>query len=248
MIKNNKKSDGLSEYHHKIIANIFSHFPEITTKMIFGSRAKGNYKKFSDIDFAIDGKDVSFRTVSDLKNILDEKPNYSSLKKIYFIGILELNLFNNPEDTSFISQHLIYNKKTGNNDLKDFEFCFIELPKFNKKIDELKDILDKWIFFLKEAQNLNIVPKEFEKIEVLNEAFFTANQVSWNSEELDIYQKITLDENQRINSENVKIEKEKTISRKAGKEEGREEGLESALQKIISSGINENKALNILGL
>ena len=37
------------------INNIFNHYPEIKSVIIFGSRAKGNFKPGSDIDLAIIG-------------------------------------------------------------------------------------------------------------------------------------------------------------------------------------------------
>ena len=69
-MKNNKY--GLSEKHQKIIQNIFSAYPQIQKKILFGSRAKGNYKKYSDIDFAIDGKNLSFSLLSDIKDDFTE--------------------------------------------------------------------------------------------------------------------------------------------------------------------------------
>ncbi|MCZ6909011.1 MAG: hypothetical protein O7C55_04760, partial [Rickettsia endosymbiont of Ixodes persulcatus] len=40
------------------------------------------------------------------------------------------------------------------NDLKDFSFSFIELPKFNiNKIEDLKTITEKWCYFFKYAAN-----------------------------------------------------------------------------------------------
>ena len=66
--------------------------------------------------------------------------NYSVLKKVYFIGILNFNIFDNEE---YISRHLIINQETNTQDLDDFEFTFIELPKFIKNLDELETILDK---------------------------------------------------------------------------------------------------------
>jgi len=66
--------------------------------------------------------------------------NYSVLKKVYFIGILNFKIF---DSKSFISRHLIINQETNTQDLKDFEFNFIELPKFKKELSELNSILDK---------------------------------------------------------------------------------------------------------
>ncbi len=46
-------SFGLSEKHRIIIFHILNKFTEIRTVKIFGSRAKGNFKKGSDIDLAV---------------------------------------------------------------------------------------------------------------------------------------------------------------------------------------------------
>lgn len=46
-------SFGLSEKDRNIILYILKKFTEIRTVRIFGSRAKGNYKKGSDIDLAV---------------------------------------------------------------------------------------------------------------------------------------------------------------------------------------------------
>ena len=66
--------------------------------------------------------------------------DYTKLKKVYFIGIVNFEIFNNK---NFISRHLIINQETNKQDLEDFEFTFIELPKFKKKLNELNSILDK---------------------------------------------------------------------------------------------------------
>ena len=46
---------GLSEKTLKRIRNFFKAFPEIEEVKIYGSRAKGNYRPGSDIDFAVFG-------------------------------------------------------------------------------------------------------------------------------------------------------------------------------------------------
>ena len=46
---------------------------EITDAVIFGSRAKGNYKKGSDIDIAVKGSLVSFDLVTRLKTGFNQK-------------------------------------------------------------------------------------------------------------------------------------------------------------------------------
>ena len=51
----------------------FAHFPQIDKVLIYGSRAKGNYKKGSDIDISLIGKDLSLKnTIYSLQDKLDD--------------------------------------------------------------------------------------------------------------------------------------------------------------------------------
>ncbi|MEA1916840.1 MAG: Rpn family recombination-promoting nuclease/putative transposase, partial [Campylobacterota bacterium] len=94
--------------------------------------------------------------------------DYTVLKKVYFIGILNFNIFDN---VNYISRHLIINQETNSQDLDDFEFSFIELPKFEKELHTLNCILDKWIYFIKNASNLSMIPSQYENIKEFKEAF-----------------------------------------------------------------------------
>jgi len=68
-------SIGLSEVDIEYIVGAIAKFREIKKAVIFGSRAKGNYKAGSDIDIAIYGDDITFDTVSSLHSLLeDESP------------------------------------------------------------------------------------------------------------------------------------------------------------------------------
>ena len=44
---------GLSEKSMEIIRGIYSQFPQIKSVILYGSRAKGNFKPGSDIDMTI---------------------------------------------------------------------------------------------------------------------------------------------------------------------------------------------------
>ena len=107
--------------------------------------------------------------------------DYTMLKKVYFIGILNFNIF---ENKSYISRHLIINQETNKQDLDDFEFSFIELPKFDKKLEELSNVLDKWIYFIKNASNLTMIPAQYESPKEFKEAFNIAMQTTWDKKEL----------------------------------------------------------------
>lgn len=64
---------GLSRFDMDYIISALSKFNEIERAVIFGSRAKGNYKEGSDIDIAIYGDDITFDTLSSLHSILEDQ-------------------------------------------------------------------------------------------------------------------------------------------------------------------------------
>jgi PD-(D/E)XK nuclease family transposase len=66
------------------------------------------------------------------------------------------------------------------------DFYFIELPKFKKSLSDLQEVTDIWIFFIKEAENLEVVPENVDD-EGLKAAYHDANKHSWSKEELEAY-------------------------------------------------------------
>ena len=158
---------------------------------------------------------------------LDKGQDYSKLKKVYFIGILNFEMF---ENKNYISRHLILNKETLKQDLEDFEFTFIELPKFHKKLSELETILDKWIYFLKEADNLEMIPKEFKDKNEFLEAFEIATQYKWDKKELEIYEYVALKEFDEKNAL-------KTAEKK-GVEKGVEKATIEIAKNLLKAGVD----------
>ena len=68
-------------------------FPEISQLVLFGSRAKGNYKTGSDVDLAIKGASVTYDTAVKLADVLnEEKPLPYFFDVIHYEGITEQRL------------------------------------------------------------------------------------------------------------------------------------------------------------
>ena len=64
---------GLKEATIKKMCDVFAYFPQIEKAIIYGSRAKGNYKNGSDIDLTLQGdKDLTFDVLLKVMNDLDE--------------------------------------------------------------------------------------------------------------------------------------------------------------------------------
>lgn len=63
---------GISEKSYQLLQDTFSKFPEVEEVIIFGSRAKGNYKKGSDIDLAIKGAKCTASLAWRLQSYINE--------------------------------------------------------------------------------------------------------------------------------------------------------------------------------
>lgn len=76
--------------------------------------------------------------------------------------------------------------ETGQQYIKDIEFNFIELPKFNKTPNKLDSIIDQWVYFIKNAENLDIVPENVND-EGLKSAYQEADKHNWTQADLEAY-------------------------------------------------------------
>ncbi len=109
---------------------------------------------------------------------------YRKLRPVIFIGILD---FEHTKNKNYISRSQIRDVETGEQTIKDMEFTFVELPKFNKELHELKTLTEKWVYFIKNAENLEVTPENIND-EGLKSAYEEANVQTWTQEELDAYE------------------------------------------------------------
>ncbi len=65
-------SFGISHDVIEKMQQVFAQFPNIGQVIVFGSRAKGNYKEGSDIDLALKGTALNLKTLQNLELKLDE--------------------------------------------------------------------------------------------------------------------------------------------------------------------------------
>lgn len=103
-----------------------------------------------------------------------------------------INLNTSQNKSEYKSDHVIFDKKTYEHDLKDFRFVFIELPKLSKtKEDQLEDIVEKWCCFFKYAEETH--QKELEKITgsdmIIKDAYEELNRFNWSEKEFIAYDK-----------------------------------------------------------
>ena len=63
---------GLKENITKSIENILTDFPQVETVIIYGSRAKGNYRPGSDIDFTFKGDNLNLEILNKISLQIDD--------------------------------------------------------------------------------------------------------------------------------------------------------------------------------
>jgi predicted nucleotidyltransferase len=88
---------GLEERDINYIIESIKTFSEIKEVVLFGSRAKGKFKKGSDVDMAIKGENVTHNTVTRLSFILNEEKPLP-----YYFDIVHYEKIKEPE----LSEHI----------------------------------------------------------------------------------------------------------------------------------------------
>jgi predicted transposase/invertase (TIGR01784 family) len=159
------------------------------------------------------------------------------LNQVIFIGILDFNSFDGEQ---YLTRHLILNKDTLQQELRDFEFNFIELRKFNKQEAELESVVEKWIYFIKNAGNLSMIPESAAAIPELKEAYTQATMNTWSQEELEVYEYWQIrDAADRYGTE-AKIDKSRA--------EGKIEGKIEVARNLKAAGIAVEVIMHSTGL
>jgi predicted transposase/invertase (TIGR01784 family) len=186
-------------------------------------------------------KRVQYYMARDYSMQIDEGEKYPLLNPAYFIGILD---FPFGVDTDYHTRHLILNKSTQEHLLKDIQFSFIELPKFDKKEEELTTPIDKWTFFIKHATDLQVIPAFAHEDEGLRTAFIEADKYQWTKEEIIAYDNVTIKEADEV-QERLKVAEK---AHKAGIEEGMDSKESEMVIKLYKKGKPDVEIADLLDM
>lgn len=115
---------------------------------------------------------------------LDTGVDYTLLNPVIALTITDFEMFPNLDkvisrfvlkERDYLVDYLIY----------DIELVFVELPKFSKRLEELETLTDKWIYFLKNAKSLEVVPEQMGEVQAIKKAFEVANRADLTRQELE---------------------------------------------------------------
>jgi predicted transposase/invertase (TIGR01784 family) len=171
----------------------------------------------------------------------EDDGKYYNLKEVVFIAIADCVIFQDKK--GYKSDHIILDKKTYEHDLQDFSFTFIELPKFKKdNIDDLKNIVEKWIYFFKNAKSTS--EEDLKRIIgsdlVIEKAYDALNQFNWSESELIAYE----EEVKRIR-DNIAI---MDYQFDKGMEKGIEKGIEQTAINMLRQNLDQSLISSVTGL
>jgi len=165
--------------------------------------------------------------------------NYE-LQAVYTVAILDFVFDEDKQDkdkfrydiklTDIETKQVFYDKLT---------FIYLEMPKFNKTVDELETRFDKWLYVIRNLNRLDKVPDKlrervFEKLfEAAEIARFTPDQVRSYEDSLKYYRdmKNSLD-----------------TAKQEGREEGREEGKIEIAKRALKMGLSVDDIIQLTGL
>lgn len=150
------------------------------------------------------------------------------LAPIYSIGVLDFIFDDHKNDDTIIhtvelkDQHcdVFYDK---------LKFIYVELPKFNKTIEELETKQDKWLYLLRNLRALDDQPQPFQD-PIFLQLFEIAEIANFSREEQDTYQSSL---KYYWDMHNV-IDTAVQEGVKKGRAEGIQEGIERGRQRSIA--------------
>ena len=162
------------------------------------------------------------------------------LKKVYTIAILDFVFDEDKNEpnkfrydiqlTDIDTRKVFYDKLT---------FIYLEMPKFNKKVNELKTRFEKWLFVLKNLHKLDRVPRELKE-QVFLKLFKTAEIAKFNKEEFQHYE------------DSLKyyrdIKNSLDTAREEGEKRGKIEGKVEVVKTMLKKGMDIQLIIEITGL
>jgi len=168
---------------------------------------------------------------------LDTGEDYTLLNPVIALTITDFEMF--PHLDKVISQFVLKEKDYLVDYLVyDIELVFVELTKFQHKLEELSTLTDKWLYFIKTARTLPGVPEVMAGVPEIKKAFDIANQANLSREELAELEKQEIYIHDQRNAIKRALRQGREEGREQGKKEGREEGKKEAKLEIAQQLLN----------
>ncbi|AOX01103.1 transposase [Moorena producens PAL-8-15-08-1] len=165
-------------------------------------------------------KRVIYNLAKTYGNQLKSGERSSKRKPVIALTITDFTMF---EETERYLTRFVFKEEQKNFIYRNehLTMVFVELPKFSRGLEDLETASEKWIYFMKEAPNLEAIPDTLSEIPEIAQALTIANQANMSRKDLE-----------ELHKREVFMEDRKGEIRQA-LEQGREEGR-LLMQGLIS--------------
>jgi len=181
-------------------------------------------------------KRVLYNAAKNYSTQLLKSEQYHLLNPIIALTIVDFIMFEDSDQV--ISNFKLIEKENFINYSDDLEMIFIELPKFTKQPEELMDITDQWIYFIKNAGGLEYIPDNLPAS--INSAFEISNTALLTEEELELQYK---------KKEFIAIQKSSLeLAKQQGLAQGIEQGKLEMAKVLLSQGFSLETIATASGL
>lgn len=185
-------------------------------------------------------KRVLYNAAKNYSTQLLEGEQYHLLNPIIALTIVDFIMFD--DNDKVISNFKLLEKEQFINYSDDLEMIFIELPKFNKQIDELNGIAEQWIYFIKNAGSLEYIPDNLPS--AITSAFESSNTASLTKEELELQYK----KKEFISIQKLALMKAETKGKAEGLAEGESNAKLSIARNLLKAGLDPKLTSKTTGL
>ncbi|MDR2068053.1 MAG: Rpn family recombination-promoting nuclease/putative transposase [Holosporaceae bacterium] len=170
---------------------------------------------------------------------------YGIMKPVIFFAIMKRTLFK--DKAEYLSHHRVTDVCTGENDIKNLSFSFLELSKFRKKsINELETNVERWAYFFKNAQSTS--PEDLERLERDDKLFWRAYtalaEYNYTPEELLEYERYEMKQDEIATS----LSDAEARGRAKGREEGKLKGKREMALELLLAGVDPDIVVRTSGL
>jgi predicted transposase/invertase (TIGR01784 family) len=173
-----------------------------------------------------------------------------NLKPVTVVAILNFSFkhFDNewPKDMFRSSYRL---REDGNHEIMTdvLRFVFLELGRFRKRIWEIENRFDKWVYLLKHMHEMSEIPKEFSD-PLFTRLFMLAEIDNFTAEERKQYLKSLDDMGDYLNTINTAVEEAEIRGRAMGREEGEVAKAVEIARKLVANGMSKSEAAEFVGI
>ena len=165
------------------------------------------------------------------------------LKAVYIIGILNFT-FNDTDGDYFHHEVKLVDLYTHKVFYDKLTFIYLEMPKFNKKEDELESMFDKWLFVLRNLSSLFERPRALQN-RVFDRLFEAAEIAKFNPKELGEYWESLKNFRDWYSVMSTQLKKGREEGLKEGLEQGRKEECFKNAKKMKQAGIADRKSTRL---